>query len=181
MSPQKQIRRPKAQEQHWRAGVLYLRNASRANLYWTPDPEHSPVLRVLHGGEAIDFVPEIKFSHWVIVRLEHQLGWVTLETVEIIEDPLPAVNPAQFLNAFDENETEPVSRRSARKEDIEETMIARPKALDQRIRDNMEREETDTPADQPADTTDNGINTGDLRRLIRFVTGKLSGTRNRHK
>lgn len=171
MAPQQPIHRPKVHEQHWRSGVLHLRDTARARLYWTPDPQHSPVLRVLHGGEAVDFVPEIKFGHWVIVRLGHQLGWVTLETVEIVEDAPSMVDPAQFL---DEDETAPAAPPPQRQADIEETMAARPRALDARIRANMEHE---APAPPPP-ATGGKVSTGDLRRLIRFVTGKLTGARN---
>jgi hypothetical protein len=183
MSPRKQVRRPKAHEQVWHTGILYLREHTiRANLYWTPDPEHSPVLRTLQGGETLEFVPEVKFSHWVVVRLEHQLGWVTLQSVEIIEDviPEPAVDPAQFL--LDE------PPHTARYHDVEETMAARPPEFDQRIQANIETEETMAARpphldrrmrdNMEADDTPqaNNVSTGDLRRLIRFVTGKLTGS-----
>jgi hypothetical protein len=129
-------------------------------------------LRVLAGGEVVDFVPEVKFGHWAIVRLEHQLGWVNLNNVEIIEDVAPVVDPMQFL------EEPPPPERPIH--EIEETMISRPRELDARVRANIEREYTspqpELDATEPTAPA-KGVGAGDLRRLIRFVTGKLTGTR----
>jgi len=109
--------RPRANNHHWSVGTISLRERGRARLYWTPDPRHSPVLRQLHGGEVVEFVPEIKYGHWVIVRIEHQLGWVNYHEVHITEhtapepEPIPEpepVDPLDFLRE-DKIETGPLS------------------------------------------------------------------------
>jgi hypothetical protein len=173
--------RPRADLHHWKEGTIYLRGKTRVPLYWTPDPQHSPVLRMLQGEESVMYVPEIKFGHWMIVRFDHQLGWVDLRYVQVVEK----------IELFDEPEpVEPTSflERSDHGDDREhETEAARPPWVDTTLKQAWERgqmkkttsELTTAPPElekiekKAAEATDDSItlSRSDVKRLIGYIRG----------
>ncbi|MEO0561152.1 MAG: hypothetical protein AAF125_03510 [Chloroflexota bacterium] len=190
---------------HWRKATIVVRKRHRARLYWTPDPERSRVLRILKDNETVEFVPDIKYGHWVMVRVGHQMGWVNMRAVDIQELEQPpveqpaSVDPKMFL----EEDTVPVKPRPQAKppkpnsRDEDDTMYARPASMDPILQAAKESVETAPLEDraQAVDTEEvpvvqvrksrtmreaeaakDHVSLSDLRRLIRHLAGNVLGS-----
>lgn len=171
MSEPRQQRPPKYRNDHWRGATLYTQH-SRVPLLWTPDPEHSPILRMLRSGEELFVVPEVKYSHWVIARVGHQVGWLDLNNVQLVERP---TQPKLTTDHFNPPPQDPAPEPQPAKprQDDEDTVASRPKELDARLLEREQRTKDLTDALQNIDMDDDDDPTPQAADASSDITAQL--------